>query len=489
MSSQQQPSKRIAVVGGGITALAAAHRLRELDPALDVTVLEAENRLGGVIATERRDGFLVERGPDMFTTRQPEAIDLCRRLGLADEVIDTNAQHRRALVVRSGRLYPVPAGFTLMAPVRMWPVLTTPVLGIGGKLRLAWEFFVPARREGGDESLASFARRRLGRQAFERLVQPLIGGIYTADAEKLSMAAAMPEFVELEQEYGGLIRGARRGGLAGRSATQQGQASGARYGLFVSLREGLESLVTVLAERLPASSIRLQSPVSRVARAGESGWELEFGIPPRRERFDAVIVATGAPSAARLLAESAPELSAELALIEYAGVAIVTCAYRRDQIAHPLDAFGLVVPLIERRRILSVSFSSVKFPGRAPEGSVLLRVFLGGACQPELLELDDSEMLALVERELDELLGTKGKPLWAEATRWRGSMPQYHVGHLDRVERIRALTAAQSGLALAGNQFAGVGLPQCIHSGEEAAERVVAQLAGGRSEEVEGRRS
>ena len=461
------------MVGGGITALAAAHRLREIDPALEMVVLEAGERLGGVIATQRRGGFLVERGPDMFTTRQAEAIDLCHRLGLADQVIDTNAQHRRALIVRGGRLYPVPAGFTLMAPVRMWPVLTTPVLSIGGKLRLAWEYFVPARREGGDESLASFARRRLGRQAFERLVQPLIGGIYTADAEKLSMAAAMPEFVELEQKYGGLIRGARRGGLAGRSATRQGQGSGARYGLFVSLREGLESLVTALAARLPASSVRLQSPVSRIARSGEGGWELEFGTPPRRERFGAVIVATGAPAAARLLAECAPELSAELASIEYAGVAIVTCAYRRDQFAHPLDAFGVVVPLVEKRKILSVSLSSVKFPGRAPEGSVLLRIFLGGACQPEVLELDDAEMLSMVERELGELLGATGKPLWAEAARWRGAMPQYHVGHLERVERIRALTAQQPGLQLAGNQFTGVGLPQCIRSGEEAAQRIV----------------
>ena len=261
--------RRVAVIGGGISGLAAAHRLTELDPAIEIVLFEAADRLGGVLQTSRRDGYLLDHSADSFITNLPWALDLCRRIGLADELIHTSETGRRALVVHRGKLYPVPEGFTLMAAAKIWPVLSTPILSPWGKLRLAMEYFVPRRTDDGDESLASFARRRLGNQVFERLVQPLAAGIYTADAERLSVAAAFPRFREMERRHGSLIRAARYEAKRGSAAAEQ--ASGARYSLFVAPREGLTSLVEAIARRLPEGSVRLNSPIERLTARANSG--------------------------------------------------------------------------------------------------------------------------------------------------------------------------------------------------------------------------
>ncbi len=465
------PGPRIAVIGGGITGLAAAHRVGELAPDYRVTLFEAGPRLGGVLQTERRDGYLVERGPDMFTTAEPWAVELCRRLGMEDELIGVNPDHRQAFIIHRGRLTPVPEGFTLMAPARMWPVVTTPLLSMRGKLRLIQEYFVPARQEDGDESLASFATRRLGKEAYEHLVQPLISGIYTADPEKLSMAAALPQFVEMERRHGGVARALRRGA----SKKEDRGSSGARYNRFVTPREGMESLVARLAERLPAGGVRLNAQVESLARGPEGRWTLSLreNDQPREEAFDGVILATPAPAVARLVRPVDAALAESLSAIPYAGVAILVAAYRREQIAHPLHGFGCVAPLVERRNLVSISFSSVKFPGRAPEGGVLLRAFVGGACQPHLVDLPDEELGALVKDEFRELLGVSGEPQFREIIRWRNVMPQYHVGHLERVRTIEDRVAQLPGLELAGNAYRGVGVPFCIRSAEAAAQRLV----------------
>jgi oxygen-dependent protoporphyrinogen oxidase len=469
------PRKRVVVVGGGISGLAAAHRLTELDPALDVTLLEAGPRTGGVIHTIHRDGLLVEQSADNFITSVPWAVDLCRRVGLADALVPTAGERRSALVVHRGQLVRVPAGFMLLAPARLWPLVTTPLLSPWGKLRLLAEYFVPRRSSAGDESLASFARRRLGREAFERIVQPLVGGIYTADPEKLSLHATLPRFVDMERRYGSLIRGA----LATRTDADQGHESGARYGLFVAPREGLSSLVDAIAARLPPGCVRLNSPVERIAAAGDGTWTVTIGGAERSVMAcDALIVAAGAPQAAVLLRELDPMLAVELARIEYAGTSIVWLVYRRDQIAHPLDGFGFVVPAVEKRRILAGSFASVKFPGRAPEGMVLVRVFIGGACQRDLADLPDDELRKITTEELRDLLGTSGEPQLAGVVRWPRSMPQYHVGHAALVSAIERRISHWPTLALAGNAYHGVGIPNCIHSGETAAERIAVQLAG-----------
>ncbi len=466
------PPRRIAVIGGGIAGLAAAHRLRELDAAAHVTLFEASDRLGGVIDTIHQDGYLIEAGADSFITNLPWAVDLCRRVGLADQLISTDSAHRRALVVSRGRLHPVPEGFLLMAPERLWPLVRSPILSVGGKLRAAWEFLIRPRAGDADESLASFARRRLGREAFDRLVQPLVGGIYTADPEKLSLAATLPRFREMERRHGGLIRAMRAARKSKSDAS--GDDSGARYSLFAAPRDGMKSLVQAVSARLPADTIQLCSQVERIDRLGQQ-WKIQVrGTSATIEHtFDALIAAAPAPVAAKLLDAVDAPLAAELGGIEYAPSAVVVLGYARAQIARPLDGFGFVVPQIERRQILSASFSSVKFAGRAPQGRVLIRVFLGGALQPELVDIPDEQLCRIAETELADLLRIAGGPSLSRVFRWRGAMPQYHLGHLDRLARIRDRLDQFPTLTLAGNAFEGVGIPQCIHSGEQAAEQVV----------------
>lgn len=468
------PRRRIAVLGAGITGLAAAHRLHELLPEAEVTVFDAAPRPGGVLRTDRRDGWLLERSADNFITNVPWGVELCRRLGLEGELIETDPRLRRALVVHRGQVVPVPDGFSLMTPARLWPILTTPILSWRGKLRLAGEYFVPRRRDERDESLESFAVRRLGREAFERLVQPLVAGIYTADAARLSVAAALPRFVEMEQIHGGLIRAARRRSTTGRATDDQ--AAGARYSLFVAPRDGMQRLVDALVERLPATALRMGTEVKRVARTPQGAWQLALGGGGEPPTVDGVIVALPAPAAARALADADRPLAELLGEIPYAGSAVALAGYRTDQFAWLPQGFGFVVPEIERRRLLAASFASHKFPGRAPAGHVLVRLFFGGAMHPEMDELDEAELQRIAAEELGALCGLKGEPQFFEVQRWRGAMPQYHLGHLERLRRIEARVGELPGLRLAGNAYHGVGVPQCIDSGQRAAEELARHL-------------
>jgi oxygen-dependent protoporphyrinogen oxidase len=492
-----------------------------------VNVFEAANRLGGVLDTVHRDGFLIERSADNFLTKLPAAISLCRRLGIADDLQQTDEARRRALVVCHGQLMRVPDGFFMMSPRKLWPVLTTPLLSLSGKMRLLAEPFISprdARRVQGsgfsdpeandlnpeprtlnpDESIASFARRRLGREVFERLVQPLVAGIYTADPEKLSMAATMSEFLAYEREHGSLLRATLQHSYddnahitslrTGRFSDQlpsdsfkvssDDHAAGPRYSLFAAPRNGMSSLVAALAARLRADAVHLNTCVTHIEQLSGNKWRIDYEqvtanptphspLPTPHSPFDAVILAVPAPAAARLLAPLDAELSRELAAIPYAGCAVVSFGFARHQVAHPLDAFGFVVPHIEGRRIIAASFASLKFSGRAPADQVLIRVFVGGALRPELADLPDDELRQLALDELRDLLRITGEPLLTDIARWPASMPQYHVGHLDRVARIESLTARHPGLAFAGNAYHGVGIPQCIASGESAAEQVL----------------
>ena len=464
------------VIGGGISGLAAAHRLGELDSGIAVTLLEAGNRLGGVLETVRQGEFLIERSADNFITQPPWGLELCRRIGFEQELIAPDERLRRALIVRNGRLHRVPDGFLLMAPGKLRSMLASPVLSVAGKIRLLAERLVPRRTDGEDESLADFARRRLGREVFERLVQPLVGGIYAADPEKLSMRATLPRFVEMERRYGSLTRGARR------QTDGEGEgitSSGARYGLFVAPRGGMSSLVQRIADRLPAGSARLNAPVEAIERSA-SGWKISAATPGGSSdqlQCDGVIVATPPDRAAKLVGAVDPTLAELVGQISYAGTAVVSLGYRREQVAHDLDAFGLVVPAVEGRRIIAVSFASQKFPDRAANGAVLLRVFVGGAAQGELVDLPDESLRRLATEELQSLLGAEGEPLCCDIARWPGSMPQYHLGHCALVEKIEARSRALAGLALAGNAYHGVGIPACIRSGEAAAQQVFNSLS------------
>lgn len=465
--SGQEPC--VAVIGGGISGLAAAHRLVEMGAKTErpprVLLFEASGRIGGVISTERSGGFVIESGPDSFLSEKPWGIELSQRLGLQDELIGTRDEWRRTYVVRNGRLHSLPEGFLLLAPTRFWSLLASPLFSWRGKLRMATELLLP-RGKGGDESLASFVRRRLGRELLDRVAQPLVGGVYTADPERLSLAATMPRFLEMERRHRSVILAMRR---QQRQLAPGAPESGARWSLFVSFRQGMQSLVDRLAQRLPEGAIRLRAPISKIEREGRS-WRLNG------ERCDAVIVATPAHQSAELLRSVASSLAAELMQIPYASSVTVNLAYRREEIPHPLDGFGFVVPHAEGRMILACSFSSLKYPGRAPAEFVLLRAFAGGALQPEILALDDEAIGARVCSELRALLGIVAEPLLKRIARYPDSMPQYRVGHLDRLARIDQHLKGLPGLLLAGSAYQGVGISDCIHSGERAAEAALRSL-------------
>jgi oxygen-dependent protoporphyrinogen oxidase len=457
-----------------MAGLAAAHRLVELagagGRAWDVVVLEAAGRLGGTIHTERTRGFLLEGGPDSFISEKPWALALAERIGLGPRLRRTDDRYRRTYVVRGGRLVPLPEGFLLLAPTRLWPALRSPVFSWPGKLRMGLDLVLPRRRSGGDESLGSFVRRRLGAEALERLAQPLVAGIYTADPDQLSLAATMPRFLALEREHRSVILGLRR--AAG--AREGAGASGARWSLFVTLTEGMGELVSALAGRLPAGAVRLGAAVSAVAPA-PAGWTVHLAggeaLPA-----DAVVLAGAAYRMAALVRDAAPELARRLDEIGYASSAVVALAYPRAAIRHPLDAFGFVVPRVEGRPSLACTFSSVKYPGRAPDGFALLRVFLGGAGGAERLEQDDGALARLAHAEVADLLGITAPPVLERVWRHPRAMPQYAVGHLDRVAAIEAYLAAWPGLALAGAAYRGVGIADAVRSGEAAAESVSAGL-------------
>ena len=482
------PPLRVAVVGCGIAGLTCGFTLIERGRArgvpIDLTLFDADCRAGGVIRTERRDGFVVEGGPDCFITDRPWALQLCQRLGLAEELTCTNPECRRSYVLRGRRLLPVPEGFYMMAPARFLPFAATSVLSLPGKLRAGMDLLLPRGPLVPDESLASFVRRRFGEEVLERLAQPLLAGIYNAEPERLSLRATMPRFLDLERQHRsviiGLLRGRRRpgGGTAG--------VSGARYSLFVTPRRGMESIVERLLQEIPSASLRLATritglPAGPFGGAGRSGptpdpdgrWRL---LTSRGETlpFHAVVLALRASESAPLVRPFDSGLADRLATISYGSSTTVSLAWRTADVPRRLAGFGFVVPRAENRRLIACSFSSVKFPARAPEGAVLLRAFTSDTLVPGE---DPDRAIACVREELRDILGIEAEPQFARAFFHAGAMAQYEVGHLDRVAEIESRLERHAGLALAGNGLRGVGVPDCVRSGEAAADRILTQAA------------
>jgi len=468
--------KRAVVLGGGIAGLAACHRLiegaRERNLPLEVLLVEASPRFGGAIETERRAGCLLEKGPDCFLSTKPEGIALCRELGLESRLVGTRPENRRSFLLRRGRLIPVPQGFYLLAPFSLLPFLASPIFSPLGKLRMALDLVIPRRREGGDETLASFVRRRLGREALDRMAQPMVAGIYSADPEELSLEATMPQFLEMEREDRSIILALRRRMGAAREG---GSASGPRYGLFLTLDAGMGALVDALLGRLPAASLRPRARAVSLRREG-GGWRV--GVEGEGElEADAVCAALPAPPAARLLRGVSPRLGALLEEVPCGSVATLNLIFRREQVAHPLDGMGFVVPAAEGRSLVACSFSSSKFAGRAPAGKALLRAFVGGAHGEEVLGLPDGDLTGRVMADLRLILGIRGEPEEASLQRYPGAMPRYRLGHLGRVRSMEEEAGRLPGFALAGSTYRGVGIPDCVASAGAAARRLLEGLA------------
>jgi oxygen-dependent protoporphyrinogen oxidase len=453
---------RACVVGGGVAGLAAAYRLKQRGARVEL--FEAAPRVGGLLGSERFDGYVVETGADSILTEKPWAMELADQLGLAGEVIRTESGPRGAYIVHRGTLERVPEGFSLIAPLDLLAMARSPIVSRPGKLRMALDLVLPRRRASDDESLQSFVERRLGRELFERLAQPLVSGIYGADPRKLSLAATMPRFVEMEREHGSVMRGLWARQRVARGAAQA-QAAGARYGLFAAFRGGMQTLIDALARELEGS-LHTGQAVTAVERDADGSLNVE--VRGSWHGYQALVVALPAYAAAQVLHSFDAELARELFAIPYASAATVTCAWPRAAVPHALDAFGFVVPAAERREILASTWASVKYAGRAPAGKVLIRVFVGGYTGQELVQRSDAELLEIAQRELRQLLGVTQAPEWTRVVRYPQAMPQYHLGHQARVARIEGLVRKHPRFALAGNAYRGVGIPDAIKSANDA---------------------
>lgn len=465
------PRGHVVVVGGGIAGLAAVHRLVREAPDVHVTLIEAEDRLGGKIATERDDDFVIESGPESFLAGKPRGVGLAAELGLADRLQGVVPQPKRAFILHRNRLHDLPEGLTGLVPTRLAPLARSSLLSPWGKARVALDYVLPARRDVADEPLGAFIRRRLGHEAWERLVEPLMAGIYAADGDELSLAATFPQLREAERQYGGVIRGV----LAARGSTP---ASDRPRSPFLAPAGGLGELVSALDGQLRegGASVRTGAGAASVSIV-DGGYEIQLGNRDSL-RAGALILATPAFATADLLAGIAPSLANDLAGITHSSTAIVTLAYRRDDIPHPLNGHGYVVPRAEGLPILACTWSSRKWAARAPNGWELLRVFIGrsGDRQVDVSTADDASLIGMARQEVTARLGVSAAPGLTRVHRWPQGMPQYTMGHPERVARIEAATQALPGLLLAGAAYRGVGLPDCIASGERAAESAMAHL-------------
>ena len=465
------------MLGGGVTGLTACYRLLRASEAqnlsTEIHLIEASPRLGGIIETEFVDGVLMEKGPDCFLTSKPEGVELCQELGLENEIISTNERYRRSFVLRGDNLLPVPQGFYLLAPYRIGPFLMSPIFSPLGKLRMAMDVLLPRRKGDADESLADFVRRRFGREALERMAQPMVAGIYSADPEKLSLKATMPQFHEIEREHGSLILGLRIR-MQKRGSGEGASASGPRYGLFVSFERGMGVLVDALAAKISAASVRTGCKAEALERK-ETGWRVHLQDGEQMDA-DAVCVTLPPRATGRMLEKIAPGISRELMSIPSGSLATLNLVYRAGQVANPLDAMGFVAPAIENKTLLACSFSSTKFVGRAPEGKVLIRAFAGGDEDASHTKLTDGDLTRKLIDELLPILGISGEPEGKVFYRYEESLPQYLVGHLEKVRRIENELEATPGLALAGNAYHGVGIPDCVKSANEAADKILDDL-------------
>jgi protoporphyrinogen/coproporphyrinogen III oxidase len=463
--------KRVAIIGGGISGLAAAltlERSRADGAHVDYVLYESHPRLGGVVVTEHVEGCVFEGGPDSFLSEKPWARDLCRELGLEDQLISSNDAERKTYILKQGRLIKIPDGLLFLVPTKVSPVVWSPLFSLPTKLRMAQEWFHPPRKSSQDESVAAMVERHYGREMVEVLADPLLAGVYGGEANQLGVQAVLPRLVEMEAKYGSLGRAM----LAARK-TAAAAPQGPRKPLFTSLKRGMQQMVDAVISRLRPTSLCLRTQVETVERQ-DGRWMIS--TQSRSEPFDGVILATPAHAAAGLVGKISPPLAAQLLAIPYTSSITINLAYDGEVRASLPPGFGFLVPSSEGRRILAATFVHNKFPYRAPEDRALVRCFLSGARNEGIFEHSDEDILSIAGKELEQILRLRANPLFARVYRWKSAMAQYGVSHLERLQRIDSLLGELPALALAGNGYRGIGVPDCIRTGQEAAGRLLTGL-------------
>jgi oxygen-dependent protoporphyrinogen oxidase len=474
--------RTVVVVGGGISGLATAFSLQERAATAGVPirciVLEAGSSWGGKIVTHRVGGLVAEAGPDSFLSQKPAGLELCAKLGLSDQLINTNETGKKAFVLRGGRLHELPEGLITFVPTQLGPFLRSGLLSVAGLARMGLDLVVPRGPSQGDESLASFFRRRFGTQAFDRVLEPLMAGIYAGDAEQMSLKATFPRFFELEQQYGSVIRGM----MAARKKMARSTPSGPKRTMFVSLKNGLDDLVTALVARLTRQGVdlrrgcRVEALRVRSHRLGRWMYDLVLGDGGALS-CEGLVLATPAYVSADLLRPLSPIAGGLLEMIPYASTATIVLSYRAEAVGGAVEGFGFIVPRIEGRDLIAATWTSLKWPHRAPAGHVLIRCYVGGVGREAVLQLSDDQLVARVRAELAAICGLNAEPTYVEVNRWWKAMPQYTIGHLDRLAQLDAALSRYGGLVLTGAGYRGVGIPDCIRDGALAAGTLVEFLS------------
>ena len=471
MLDQRHSQPHIVIIGGGITGLSAAYALQQpagTGDALRYTLVERAPRLGGKIRTdvvEHAGRFVVEAGPDSLLAQKPWGVGLARELGLGDAMIGNNRVRKAVYVLTHGRPERMPEGLSLIVPTNLAAFARSRLLSPLGRLRAMLEPLVPARRDNADEALGDFIRRRFGREALERMAEPLMAGIHNAEIGRQSILSTFPRFHAIERTQGSLIRALR---------AERRQAKPSAASPFVSFNGGLQQLVDTLAAQL-TGRILTNTGVQAITRSADGATYSVLLSSGEILDADALIVTTPAFVAAELLADMQPALASMLRAIRYVSTATISLAFRKSEVGEPIDGSGLLIPRVERRQINALTMSSIKYAGRAPDDAVLIRVFAGGSHNPGVLQLDDEALLATVRNELRELIGITAIPLFSRIYRWNQANPQYDVGHLDRVAAMEALCPDR--LYLAGCAFRGVGIPDCIQQGQAVAQQALAAMA------------
>ncbi len=463
--------KRIAIIGGGISGLSAAYTIdekRRSGTPVEYALFESSSRLGGVLVTDHVDGCLVEAGPDSFLTEKPWAADLCTKIGLGDQLIGSNDSERKTYIVAKGKLVEMPDGLMFMVPTKIMPTVFSPLFSWRTKIRMAAEWFHPPLKASKDETVAQMVARHYGPEMVDLLADPLLSGVYGGEASQLSVRAVLPRFADMESKHGSLGRAMLKA-----RKKMRAPANVPTRPLFTSLRDGMQQMVDALAVRLDAKALKTSSPVLSVIRQ-DNGWTVCAGY--KTDHFDAVVVATPTHAAAALLDAADENLSRDLSEIQYSSSVTVTLGYDEKVRRLLPPGFGFLVPRSAGRRMLAATFVHNKFPHRAPENRALVRCFLGGARDEEVLQSSEDEILQIVRDELRQIIALDAEPLFARVYKWKSAMAQYSVGHLELLQRIESLRQKLPGLALAGNGYNGIGVPDCVRSGAEAAGKILAEM-------------
>jgi len=474
--------KRIAIIGGGISGLSAAYTLEEKRKSgipIEYVLFESSARLGGVMVTDRVDNCLVEAGPDSFLTEKPWASDLCRKIGLGDQLIGSNDSERKTYILVKDKLVVLPDGLMFMVPTKIMPTVFSSLFSVRTKLRMAAEWFHPPHKATGDESVAAMVERHYGSEMVDLLADPLLSGVYGGEATQLSVRAVLPRFAEMEAKHGSLGRAM----LAARTK-MAAAAKGPARPLFSSLKDGMQQMIDALVERLDAQALKTSCPVQSVVRQDVgpnqgNGWTISAGHDS--DNFDAVIIATPTHAAAAVLENADQNLARDLNEIKYSSSVTITLGYDEKVRRSLPPGFGFLVPRSAGRRMLAATFVHNKFPHRAPPDRAIVRCFLGGARDEQILRSSEQEILQIVRDELRQIIALNADPLFVRVYKWKSAMAQYSVGHLERLQRIEAQRRKLPGLALAGNGYSGIGVPDCVRSGAEAVGAILTEMGLGAS--------